>query len=81
MKITIRPGSNRTFVDALWRARLTEPTSAPGPPSTARSAICGSPLLVVGIDHERVGSPFWVPRILQASPHRRRGRTRPGVDL
>jgi hypothetical protein len=62
----IRPRASRTFFDALWRARLEPPV---------RNAEIGElflDLLVLGIDHELVGSDVWYQRILSEAPDRRR---------
>jgi hypothetical protein len=54
--------SRRTFFDALYLARLPEPT---------RRAEIGErflDLLVAGIDHELVGFDVWYDRILGDAP-------------
>ena len=58
----ITPRSSRTFFDALWRARLESP---------AGNAEIGErflDLLVLGIDHELVGTDVWYRRILGEAP-------------
>jgi hypothetical protein len=80
MKVAISPGSDRTFFNALWKARLPEPTSSPGRTLDREIGNLWLTLLVLGIDHDLVGSPLWVQRIVQAAPRSCRPRSRPRRD-
>ena len=73
MKVRIWPRSTRTFFEALAKAGLPEPTSPAGPALDREIGNLWLTLLTLGIDHERVGSRFWMQRILEAA-HRPRRR-------
>ena len=77
MNVIIQPGSNRTFFEALGKAGLPEPMSPWGPALDRGIGNLWLTLVVLGIDHEQVGSAFWVQRILEAAPRPRRRRSRP----
>jgi hypothetical protein len=80
MNINIMPGSDRTFFEALRKAGLPEPTSWPGPALNREIGNLFLTLLIIGIDHEVVGAPWWVKRILGAAPRARRGPSRPEIN-
>jgi hypothetical protein len=63
-KLLIHRRSGRTFFAALGKAGLPVPTS-PG----QIGELCLH-LLILGIDHEMVGSACWLTRILASAPDR-----------
>ncbi|MBI4179169.1 hypothetical protein HY522_07095 [bacterium] len=63
----IRPGSTRTFFEALDLAGLPHP-SLPYPGYLAEIGDLFLSLLVAGVDHEVVGDETWYCRILGNAP-------------
>ena len=68
--MTITTRSSRTFFQALDRAGLSAPRSH------AEIGEAFLRLLVLGIDHELVGTGTWLTRILGTAPDRVEGRSR-----
>jgi hypothetical protein len=58
----ITPRSGRTFYEALTKAKLTPPRSE------AEVGLRFLDLMVVGCDHELVGSPTWYRRLIETAP-------------
>src|SRR5215470_17305522 len=63
----IRPGSTRTFFEALDKAQLPHPTTY------QEIGDAFFTLMILGIDHELVGSSNWYQKIEDASQRRDRG--------
>ena len=72
----IRPGSTRTFFEALDQAQLPHPTTH----QEIGDAFFA--LLILGIDHELVGSSNWHQKIKNASIRRdtERGKGSVGTE-
>ena len=68
--MTITTRSSRTFFQALDKAGLSAPTSH------AEIGEIFLRLLVLGIDHELVGTGTWLTRILATAPDRVERRSR-----
>jgi len=66
----IRPGSTRTFFEALGKAKLPHPTTH------QEIGDAFFTLMILGIDHELVGSSNWYQKIEDASQRRDRGPER-----
>ncbi len=72
----IRPGSSRTFFEALDKAQLPHPTT------NREIGDAFFTLMILGIDHELVGSSNWYQKIKNVSIRRdtERGKGSVGTE-